>query len=146
MVRVTNVEAVRASDRENKIPAPPKKIQHNSGFLDGSWASWDDPGAGGVVRDSLSGLEDGRELFKSCAALREHPGRHTSRQGKTIEKLFWERKFAAKLSENLQQNTSAAHDSKRSRPSSSPLKLSLTTPPASGSSHEAQGPPRNPEL
>ena len=63
MVRITNLVAVREPDREEKIPAPPEKFQHNSGFLDGPWPSWDDPGAGGVVRDSLGGLEDGRDLF-----------------------------------------------------------------------------------
>ena len=50
VVRVTNVEAVRAPARE-KNPAPPKKKQHNSGFLDGFWALWDDSGAGGTRLD-----------------------------------------------------------------------------------------------
>ena len=34
----------REPDREKSIPAPPEKFQHNSGFLYGPWASWDDPG------------------------------------------------------------------------------------------------------
>ena len=47
VVRVTNVEAVRASPREKKNSSPSKKFQHNSGFLDGFWTLWDDSGAGG---------------------------------------------------------------------------------------------------
>ena len=50
-------------------------------------------GPGGVIRDSLSGLEDGRDLFESRAALGRHLGRCTSRQEQSVEKWFWRRFF-----------------------------------------------------
>ena len=50
-------------------------------------------GPGGVVRDGLSGWEDGCDLFESCAALGGLLGRHTSRQEQSVEKRFWERIF-----------------------------------------------------
>ena len=54
-------------------------------------------GQGGVVWDSLSGPEDGYDLFESCAALRRHLRRHTSRQGQSVENWVWERKIAPNL-------------------------------------------------
>ena len=52
-------------------------------------------GQGRDVRDSVSGLEDGRDLYESCAVLGRDPGRHTSRQGdlpaSSIRKLTFEK-------------------------------------------------------
>ena len=73
---------------EEKIPATPEKIQHNSGFLDGFWTLWDDSGAGGVVRDCLSGQDDGCDLFRSCAVLWRLLGGHTSRERSSNRKHF----------------------------------------------------------
>ena len=54
-------------------------------------------GQGGVVRDSLGGLEDGRDRFESRAALGRHLGLYTSRQEQSAEKWVWERFFFLKI-------------------------------------------------
>ena len=48
---------------------------------------------GRVIRDSVGGLEDGRYLFESRAALGRHLGRCTSRQEQSVEKWFWGEHF-----------------------------------------------------
>ena len=79
-----------------KNPAPPQKNP-----------SWMVPGPrgmilgqGGVVRDGLSGLEDGCDLFESCAALGRLLGRHTSRQARRRRRSVALRKngFGANIS------------------------------------------------
>ena len=77
VVRVTNLvffNRGREDYSEKKIQPLPK----NSSTIPGSWMVPGPRGMilgqGGVVRDSLGALEDGCDLFESCAALKPHPG------------------------------------------------------------------------
>ena len=70
------------NDTAKKKSSPSKKFQHISGFLDGFWALRDDSGPGGVVWVTLSGQEDGCDLFESRAALGSHLRRHANSQAR----------------------------------------------------------------